>query len=131
MELKPQTSQHIFLGGPLHGLLRPVEHPGKPVICRGRDDRRAEIPPRALRPCLELEEIKALTGRTWHRVPGVGVLEDYEREELTRKVYQPQMIEYRRGRVEMMYVLTGYQLETFEVLLLIREHRPELLCDLT
>jgi hypothetical protein len=80
----------LFIGGPLHGqkgfvpeLLSHVHIPGKDPhhLCNATP----LIP--ELKPCLELEEIKALTGRSNHRENRV-LKEEFERQDLLMHSYR-------------------------------------------
>lgn len=129
MENRPK-SQHLFLGGSLHGQFLPLRSPGAPFFYERPLGTPLKSRAIGLRPCLELREIEGLTGRTWHIMLHDEVQremqDDHKRRQLSRQAYFPQEFIFKRSTRQLLYVLDGYQPPTFEILTLMREYRPEL-----
>lgn len=97
----------LCIGGPLDGQ-RATDY-GMFLNCQCEDTHRNIIEPLIpqLRPCLELEEIKALTGSSGHREPKF-LKEDFERRDLLMKRYSKRRFFMRRsGATIAVYVLEG------------------------
>lgn len=88
--LWPENSV-LFVGGPWHGQRKILCGSTLPAVfyVQGTNTYAKAMMPLvpSLRPCLELQEIEALTGSSCHREPRV-LREELEREELSRHTYE-------------------------------------------
>lgn len=100
------AAELLCVGGPLDGKL--ARDCGMYLVYQCEDTHRNILEPLIpqLRPCLELEEIKALTGSSGHREPRF-LAEDNERRMLLQKRYEKRRWANRRGGVIYIYVLDG------------------------
>jgi hypothetical protein len=116
----------LFIGGPWHAQFRRIHESHATLIndgsgfktipqdklpsvlrVRGVDPHHRLCPPEPrLRPCLELQEIEALTGRSNHRQPG-PIREDFEREQLLIHDYELHRCQLNDGRLRWLYVDSG------------------------
>jgi hypothetical protein len=96
----------ICIGGPLHGKI--AADIGSVMVCQLPDPHLPvlHVQPH-LRECLELKEIRALTGSSGHREPRV-IKEHHERQIVLRRNYLKRGYVFR-GRMRWAYVFEGHE----------------------
>ena len=97
----------LCIGGPLNGTR--TRDIGRVLYYRLPDPHHyMNVRPQALRLCLELQEIQALTGRDSHRDPGRMIREDMERQQVLIRQYLKRGFIVDGNRVDA-YVWEGYE----------------------
>lgn len=112
----------LFIGGRLHGQWCYVANArrGWPIKVPFAHKQAIRYRGRALKPCLELQEIEALTGRNYHRDPGKYVLEEFEISTM-HAIYVPHRFVYRNTPI-LIYIAENYEANDGEIFALL-EHR--------
>jgi hypothetical protein len=126
-----QIFSRLFIGGPLDGQIHPVEA-GRNTI--GFEQAYAMRPmtflapePQGAKPCIELQEIEGLTGRTFHKVrrPSpmpIRIAEEDERRALLARHYLGHRwaIEIAPGEILQITVFIDSRLDAFDPALIAR-----------
>jgi hypothetical protein len=119
------THQYLFIGGPLHGVWRTF---GKRIHClhyRSPDPEAILAHHDYVHDCLELREIKALTGLTYHRTARQAMHEEHAAEEEQTFVYRWQAYVIRRsGSIREIDAMVLEGLSEAEIASALRELLP-------
>lgn len=113
---------YLFVGGPMHGRREAIKAGVPYVYARSwTSSPLLFVGHKSLEPCLELEEIHALTGRSNHRDPNHIPIEVFEREQLSHKRYILKGISFEGKNFDVYLLDSMDSLGNEELLLLIRD----------